>query len=261
MKLEKIDNGKEFDWGKTSKDYAKFRDVYPEVFYKKIIELGVGIKGQTVLDVGTGTGVLPRNLYNYGAEWYASDIAENQIINGKELAEKEGMKINFFTSPAEQISFPEGTFDAITACQCIWYPDANVCSPNFCKMLKSKGKFLVLYMGWLPLEDRITKQSEEIVLKYNPDWKGAWEAEKETYVPGPYFYNFDVIKRENFRVSIPFTRETWHGRMRASRGVGASMNEETLAAWEKEHMEMLMHEPESFEIQHYISYALMEKKW
>ena len=25
-----IDNGKPFDWGKTSLDYAKFRDIYPE---------------------------------------------------------------------------------------------------------------------------------------------------------------------------------------------------------------------------------------
>lgn len=25
-----IDNGKAFDWGKTSPDYAKYRDIYPE---------------------------------------------------------------------------------------------------------------------------------------------------------------------------------------------------------------------------------------
>ncbi|MCQ2593610.1 MAG: hypothetical protein MJ188_12595 [Treponema sp.] len=32
MKLENIDKGNNFDWGKTSKDYAKYRDIYPEAF-------------------------------------------------------------------------------------------------------------------------------------------------------------------------------------------------------------------------------------
>ena len=31
-----IDGGKAFDWGKTSADYAKFRDIYPREFYEKI---------------------------------------------------------------------------------------------------------------------------------------------------------------------------------------------------------------------------------
>ncbi len=30
MQISDIDNGKSFDWGNTSKDYAKFRDVYPD---------------------------------------------------------------------------------------------------------------------------------------------------------------------------------------------------------------------------------------
>ena len=33
----RIDGGKAFDWGKTSSDYAKFRDIYPEEFYKKFL--------------------------------------------------------------------------------------------------------------------------------------------------------------------------------------------------------------------------------
>ena len=57
-----IDGGKPFDWGKTSEDYAKFRDIYPQEFYDKIIERKLCISGQTVLDIGTGTGVLPRNM-------------------------------------------------------------------------------------------------------------------------------------------------------------------------------------------------------
>ena len=30
---ENIDNGKPFDWGKTSESYAKYRDIYPKEFY------------------------------------------------------------------------------------------------------------------------------------------------------------------------------------------------------------------------------------
>ena len=28
-----IDHGRAFDWGKTSADYAKYRDIYTKVFY------------------------------------------------------------------------------------------------------------------------------------------------------------------------------------------------------------------------------------
>ncbi len=74
-----IDNGKSFDWGRASSDYAKYRDIYPEEFYNKLAGLSLGIKGQKVLDLGTGTGVLPRNMYKYGAEWTGADISENQV--------------------------------------------------------------------------------------------------------------------------------------------------------------------------------------
>ena len=41
-----IDAGKAFDWGKTSSDYSKYRDIYPRIFYDKIAERNLCIKGQ-----------------------------------------------------------------------------------------------------------------------------------------------------------------------------------------------------------------------
>ncbi len=37
----RIDQGKPFDWGRTSEDYARFRDIYPSEFYKKILDRGL----------------------------------------------------------------------------------------------------------------------------------------------------------------------------------------------------------------------------
>lgn len=68
IKNKIIDSGRGFDWGKVSYEYAKYRDIYPQEFYQKIIDLGLCKDGQKVLDLGTGTGVLPRNLYSYGAK-------------------------------------------------------------------------------------------------------------------------------------------------------------------------------------------------
>ena len=93
---KKIDGGKAFDWGRTSEDYAKFRDIYPDEFYQKITDLGLCVKGQDVLDIGTGTGVLPRNMFRYGANWTGTDISPEQIAQAERLSQEAGMNICFF---------------------------------------------------------------------------------------------------------------------------------------------------------------------
>ena len=261
MIIQDIDKGKAFDWGKTSKDYAKYRDIYPQEFYDYVLNMGLCKDGQNVLDIGTGTGVLPRNMYRYGAKWTGTDIAENQIEQAKELAKDAGMDIEFFTSKAEDVSFPDNTFDVITACQCIWYFNHDITSETFAKMLKPEGNFLILYMGWLPYEDPIAGKSEEIILKHNPDWTAYGDTVHPVWVPDQYLKNFELLSQEEFRVDIPFSREGWHGRMRACRGVGASMSPEQLSAWDKEHMEMLLENAaENFMVKHYISIARLQVK-
>ena len=117
----RIDKGKLFDWGMTSKDYSKYRDIYPEIFYQKILEKNLCIAGQSVLDLGTGTGVIPRNMYKYGAKWTGTDIAENQIVEARRMSEENNMDIDYIVSPTEELIFPDNSFDVITACQCFWY--------------------------------------------------------------------------------------------------------------------------------------------
>lgn len=257
----RIDAGKAFDWGRTSQEYAKYRDIYPEQFYRKIIDRGLCTEGQKVLDLGTGTGVLPRNLYRYGASWTGTDISPEQIEQARLLAEAGGMKIDFRAVPTEELDFPAGSFDVITACQCFWYFDHERVMPKLAQLLKPEGKLLILYMAWLPYEDKIAGASEELVLKYNPEWSGAGETRHPIWIPDIAYEYFESEDHEEYDLTVPFTKESWHGRMRACRGVGASLNAEELAKWDAEHRALLdAIAPESFEILHYAALAVLKKK-
>lgn len=254
-----IDGGKAFDWGRTSADYARFRDIYPRTFYDKIAERGLGIKGQTVLDMGTGTGVLPRNMYCYGAKWTGTDISENQIAQARVLS--EGMDIDYYAMPAENLDFPDNSFDVITACQCFWYFDHEKIMPNLHRMLKTDGRICVLYMAWLPFADEIAGASEALVLKYNPVWSGAGETMHPIFIPACYEERFSLEYHAEYLLDVPFTRESWNGRMKACRGVGASLSAPEIAAWEQEHCKMLKEmAPEEFSIKHYAAIAELKKK-
>ncbi|MDE6529326.1 MAG: class I SAM-dependent methyltransferase [Lachnospiraceae bacterium] len=255
---QNIDSGKPFDWGKTSLDYAKFRDVYPQEFYQKIIARNLCIDGQVVLDLGTGTGVLPRNMYPYGAKWIATDISENQIEQAKILS--KDMNIDYYAVSTEDIDFSDNSFDVITACQCFWYFDHENVMPKLWRMLKQGGSILVLYMAWLPFEDKIAGASEKLVLKYHPKWSGAGETMHQIFIPDCYKEKFELAYHEEFTLKVPFTRDSWNGRMKACRGIGASLTDQEIAMWEQEHRKLLEEiTPDEFDILHYGAIAELRK--
>lgn len=258
---KRIDAGKAFDWGRVSAEYAKYRDIYPEAFYQKIIDKGLCLSGQKVLDLGTGTGVLPRNLYRYGAAWTGTDISENQIEQAERLAEAGNMEIQFLCVSAEDLDFPDETFDVITACQCFWYFKHETVIPKLAKLLKPEGRLLIMNMAWLPYEDEIAGKSEALVVKYSPKWTGAGETRHPVKIPAVAHEYFDVLSNEVYDLMVPFTRESWNGRMKACRGVGASLTPQEIEKWEAEHMALLSETaPEEFEILHYAGIAELRKR-
>ena len=255
-----FDGGRPFDFGKTSADYAKFRDIYPDEFYKKLTGLNLGTENQTVLDLGTGTGVLPRNMYRYGAKWTGADISQNQIEYAKKLSVEKGMDIRYVCSSAEDLDFPPETFDVVTACQCFGYFDKKIVLPKIHELLKTGGHFAVLFMAWLPKEDKIAAKTEELVLKYNPHWTGANMTRYPVNEPDWAKGYFTLSHAEAFDIPVTFTRETWHGRIRSCRGIGASsLTPQEISLWEKEHLEYLKTVPQQFKILHYATILDLKK--
>jgi len=259
MKNSEIDHGKAFDFGRTSEDYAKFRDIYPASFYEALRGFGFGLPGQHVLDLGTGTGVLPRAMAHGGARFTGADISPEQIEMARQLS--QGMDIDYLVCPAEEIDFPPETFDAAMACQCFWYFDRAALLPKLHRILKPGGRFAVLVMNWVPAQSPLAQGSEALVLKYNPSWTGAnWP--KEESVPATEWAAplFRMAGSKLYCEDIPFTRASWNGRMLACRGVGASsLSAAEIAAFEEDHKRYLETQPEEFMIPHQIIMLILEK--
>lgn len=253
---KRIDGGAGFDWGRVSSDYAKYRDIYPPVFFQPLLDAGLCTAGQHVLDLGTGTGVLPRALAGYGASFVGTDISPEQIEQARRLS--EGLPIEYHVASAEALDFPDASFDAVTACQCFFYFDHETVVPRLAHLLKPGGRLAILYMAWLPAEDAIAGASEELILRYNPHWSGARETRRPIDIPAITDTYFTQEDAGVFDLDVPFTRESWAGRIRACRGVGASLPPDVLAAFEDEHHALLAEiTPERFTVLHYGAYAIL----
>ncbi|MGH7926666.1 MAG: class I SAM-dependent methyltransferase [Candidatus Binatia bacterium] len=173
MRSKRIDNDRQFDWSKTSRDYSVYRTEYPTILFEVLTALGIGLPQQRILDLATGTGALARAFARRQAKVTGVDISASQIVEARKLAEQEGLDVGFFVRAAEEIDFEDSCFDAVTAGQAWIYFDAARLIPKILRVLVQNGLLVLTHVQWLPGRDEIANKTEALVLKYNPDWTGA----------------------------------------------------------------------------------------
>ena len=260
MKRTSIDDNRAFDFGKTSADYARYRDIYPKSLYDRLIEAGIGREGQHILDLGSGTAILPVNLYHTGAVFTATDIAANQITCGQALAAERGMdNIRFKVCSAEDTGFAPNSFDAVTAVQCFPYFDAEKAAAEIYRVLKPEGLFGIVLMDWLPDQDAVIAEMIALVKHYNPSWNPAGFQKPDDRFPDWAKNRFTGEAVITYDEALLFTKEAWIGRVKTCRGVGASLPEERIAAFEADYRALLRQVDEPLRLKHRIHIELYRK--
>jgi SAM-dependent methyltransferase len=257
--LPASDGPRRIDWGKTSQDYSQWRPDYPTEFYERLAALGVGRAGQHILDLGTGVGFLARSFARRGCTVAGVDISAEQIEEARRAAQEDGLEIDFRVAPAEETGFADRSFDAITASQCWLYFDCQQAIAEVKRLLRPGGVLATSHFCWLPRLDSIARASERLVLRFNPDWTAADWAGEIPPMPRWTEGHFRLVGMFVFDAPIPFTRESWRGRMRACRGVGAALSTEEVARFDEAHARLLEQTvPGSFTILHRIDCHIMQ---
>lgn len=104
--------------------------------------------GETVLDVGCGSGALDRALARRtgGANRIvATDINPYLLVEARRLAEKEGLEhsTTFHEADAEALPFPEASFDVAVACTVLEEGNADRMLSELVRITKPGGRIAV----------------------------------------------------------------------------------------------------------------------
>lgn len=105
--------------------------------------------GQRVLDVACGSGNLAIPAAKLGSDVTGVDIATNLLEQARERAAKEGVKAKFEEGDAEQLQFPDNSFDVVmTMFGAMFAPRPEVTARELLRVCKSGG--LVAMANWTP---------------------------------------------------------------------------------------------------------------
>ena len=209
------------DFGRTALDYAHYRTVFPPELFTRLAGLGVGLAGQRVVDLGTGTGVLARGFAAAGCQVTGVDIAPEM------LAQADDGTVTYRVAPAEDTGLPASAWDVVSAGQCWHWFDQPRAAAEARRLLVDGGALVICSRDYLVTPGSVAAVSEELVLAHNPGWPMAAGIDSPPEVPG-----FDRVETFEFDVTVEFTHEQWRGRMRSSNGVAASLPAAGVAAFD-----------------------------
>lgn len=223
------------DFGSTSSDYARYRLGFPESFYKRLKVCDIGLPGQKVLDLATGTGTIARSMARQGCEVTGLDISGEQIDEAKKLDLNARVRIEYQLAQAEDTKLPEHSFDIIIAGQCWHWFDSEKVVSEVVRLLKADGRLVIAHYDWLLKPGNVVEATESLILKHNPSWQlsggnGLYPQWLELLKE----YDFREVIQFNFDEPAIYSHESWRGRIRANSGVGAALSAEATDYFDNE---------------------------
>jgi SAM-dependent methyltransferase len=222
------------DFGKTARDYAMYRTVFPPALFTRMAAMGVGLAGHRIVDLGTGTGVLARGFAAAGCAVTGVDIAPELLLEARQQDAAVGLEVTYRVAAAEDTGLPGEAWDVVCAGQCWHWFDRQRAAAEARRLLVVGGAVAIGYRDYLVLPGNVCAASEDLVLTYNPSWPmvGGTGIHAAEWTVELGLAGFDNLETFSFDIAVPFTHDAWRGRMRSSNGVGASLPEAEVAAFD-----------------------------
>ena len=230
----------QIDFGKTAADYRRHRAGFPEAYFGRVAQYGVGIKTQALLDLGTGTGTLARGFAHRGCRVTALDPAAGMLAQARQIDAEQGLGIDYLEAHAEESGLPDAAFDVITAGQCWHWFKRDVVAHEARRLLRANGVLAISHLDWLPVKGNVVAASEALIRRHNPQWNlGDGKGIYPQWFSDLMEAGFVGIESFSFDVDLAYSHEAWRGRLRASAGIAASLELPAIERFDHELTAML----------------------
>lgn len=228
------------DFGKTATDYATHRAGYPDFLFQRLMRRGLARPGMRALDLATGTGYLGRGLAQRGLIVTGLDVSPEMIAASRALDAANGVTLDYVVGKAEATGLPDAGFDLVTAACCWHWFDRPKAAAEVLRLLKPGGALVICSQDWLPLTGNVVEKSETILQKHNPAWPfGGLDGMKPGFVRDLRKAGFSGVESFSVDFDIPYSRDSWRGRLRASAAISGSLAEDRVPAVDRALAEML----------------------
>ncbi|WP_407310091.1 class I SAM-dependent methyltransferase [Desulfosporosinus sp. SB140] len=162
-------NSKEKFSNKVS-DYVKYRPSYPKELIDYLINQ-VGFSQNTVIaDIGAGTGKLTKLLADNVKFVYAVEPNDNMRSACNAYC-KEYNNVAAIDGSAEDTGLHNHSIDFVTVAQAFHWFDRNKSRIEFQRILKPKGKVVLVWNSKVT-ENALIKENDEFFRRVCPDFKG-----------------------------------------------------------------------------------------
>ena len=209
-------------FGGAAADYARHRAGVPAALFERLEWFGVGSPGQVVIDLGTGTGTIARQLAARGCLVTGIDPDPRMSAEAQRLGAEDAVDVDYRTATAEETGLDSAAADVVIAGQCWHWFDRPAAVREARRVLRSDGCLVITHFDWIPSPGSAVAVTERLIETHNPRWTmGGGHGMWPQWVPDVEAGGFRGVETFGFDVMVPYSHESWRGRIRASAGVTA----------------------------------------
>lgn len=265
-------NDRQVNFGTVAKDYALYRNDFPEIVLDQLKQRGLDFSNRSVADLGCGTGIVTRLLAERGARVVGVEPSKELLdeaysipVNGD-----SDFSIEYVNAAAEETGLVENSFDVVTAVRAWHWFDRQKVISEIKRILKAKGFLAVIDSAFIPGESQLAQDTIEMIKSYmpggvlKPAGSKAETNERRNGFPANWFAEweeagFGLIDSWQTKYAVSFSHEEWRGRVRSLSWI-SSMNEEERKGLDGELAAYLSnHYPDQrVEVPHVCSVVLMK---
>lgn len=208
-----------------------------------MLTIGWIAAGQRVLDLGTGTGSLALGFAARGLEATGLDISAELLEVAARVAAERCVRASFVKGNAEATGQDDASYDLVSAGQCWWWFDAKAAAREARRILVDGGRLLICNFSYVAMPGNVAGRTEELILEHNPGWtKAGWRGIHPEQVRALDESGFRAVESFSYTADVPFTHESWRGRVRTCNGVGAALSSEHVERFDAELADLLARE-------------------